>query len=67
MQRLVNSIYRSTLSKILSNSITRRVSSELFVVTKYRYSRCPQDQMYHVFEVYDIIYDITYEITFTHN
>ena len=44
-KRLVNSIYKGTSLKILSNSTTRRVKSEAFAVTKY------------VIEVYDITFD----------
>ena len=40
MQRLVNSIYRSRKFKIVSNSITRRVSCEASLVTKYTFNTC---------------------------
>ena len=40
MQRLVNSIYRSRSFKIVFDSITKRVSGEVFLILKYRYSRC---------------------------
>ena len=39
MQRLVNDVYGSRSFKIVSYSVTRGVSSEAFLATKYSYSR----------------------------